>query len=110
MKRAGKVLAYVALGLVSVLVVGISLTIGWRPFIGPRARPLTGRKFDPTPERLARGKYLVEAVGGCMACHSPHEWTKHDRRLLGLPYPAETRPAPARPSLRGRSDLRGAVG
>ena len=82
MKRAGTVLAYVALGLVSVLVVGISLTIGWRPFIGPRARPLTGRKFDATPERLARGKYLVEAVGGCMVCHSPREWTKHDAPIV----------------------------
>jgi mono/diheme cytochrome c family protein len=61
---------------VSVLVVaalattGISATIGWRPFIGPRARPLTSRTFDPTPARLARGEYLATAVSGCMYCHS----------------------------------------
>ena len=38
---------------------GSRLTIGWRPFIGPRVRPLTSRVFERTPERLARGKYLV---------------------------------------------------
>lgn len=49
---------------------GISATVGWRPFIGPRARPLTGRTFDPTPARLARGEYLATAVAGCLYCHS----------------------------------------
>jgi len=40
--------------------VGISATIGWRPFIGPKKRALTDRKFDATPERLKRGEYLSE--------------------------------------------------
>jgi hypothetical protein len=57
-----------------VLVAAISLTIGWRPFMGPRARPLTDRKFESTPERLARGRYLANAVSGCMYCHSEHDW------------------------------------
>ena len=43
----------------------ISLTIGWRPFIGPKARPLTGRKFEASPTRRARGQYLVESLGDC---------------------------------------------
>ncbi|MGA8639028.1 MAG: cytochrome c [Candidatus Sulfotelmatobacter sp.] len=60
--------------LVVVLVVAISLTIGWRPFLGPRARALTDRKFQATPERLARGRYLANAVSGCIFCHSEHDW------------------------------------
>jgi hypothetical protein len=57
-----------------VLVVAISLTIGWRPFLGPRTRALTDRKFEATPERLARGRYLANAVSGCIFCHSEHDW------------------------------------
>ncbi len=58
-----------------ILVAAISLTIGWRPFFGPRSRPLTNRKFEATPERLARGRYLANAVTGCMYCHSEHDWS-----------------------------------
>lgn len=60
--------------LAAVLIAAISLTIGWRPFLGPQARPLTNRKFESTPERLARGHYLANAVSGCMFCHSEHDW------------------------------------
>jgi cytochrome c2 len=52
----------------------ITATIGWRPFIGPKARPLTDRKFDTTPARWERGKYLTEGVLGCFYCHSPRDW------------------------------------
>lgn len=52
----------------------ITFTIGWRPFLGPRARPLTARKFEASPERLARGSYLVRGVLGCLDCHSDHDW------------------------------------
>jgi mono/diheme cytochrome c family protein len=58
-------------GLATLLVVGISLTIGWRPFIGPRARPLTARKFEPTPERLERGRYIFMGLSACVRCHTP---------------------------------------
>jgi hypothetical protein len=57
-----------------VLIAAISLTIGWRPFLGPRARVLTDRKFEVTPERLVRGRYLANAVSGCVFCHSEHDW------------------------------------
>ena len=59
--------------LVILVVTGISATIGWRPFIGPKSRPLTDRKFEATPERLKRGAYLAEHVAGCTVCHTPHE-------------------------------------
>ena len=60
--------------IVIVLVAAITLTIGWRPFLGPRARVLTDRKFASTPERLARGRYLANGVMGCVHCHSRRDW------------------------------------
>jgi hypothetical protein len=74
MKRFWKWLGAVLVVLAAVLVVAISFTIGWRPFLGPRARPVTDRKFEPTPERLARGRYLANSVMGCTDCHSEHDW------------------------------------
>ena len=62
------------IAIVAVLAVAISLTIGWRPIIGPKARPLTNRTFDSTPQRLARGRYITTALSGCIFCHSPHNW------------------------------------
>ena len=41
MKKFGKVLVWLGLALVVVLALGITFTIGWRPFIGPQARTLT---------------------------------------------------------------------
>lgn len=64
--------------LVVLLAVGITFTIGWRPFVGPRARTLTNRVFTSSSARLERGRYIAEDVAGCMDCHSPHDWTKHD--------------------------------
>src|SRR5215467_13275489 len=73
----------IALLVIVLLTVGaISLTIGWRPFIGPKARPLTGRKFEASPTRRARGQYLVESLGDCFGCHGEHDWKKHDAPLI----------------------------
>ncbi|HZW05459.1 MAG TPA: hypothetical protein VFF58_00995, partial [Candidatus Nitrosotalea sp.] len=52
------------------LAILITTTIGWRPLLGARSRALTDRRFERTPERLKRGKYLVEGVVGCLDCHS----------------------------------------
>jgi mono/diheme cytochrome c family protein len=52
---------------------GITATVGWRPIVGPRTRPLTGRTFEPTPARLARGAYLTKGVTPCLVCHSESE-------------------------------------
>ncbi len=38
-----------------------------------KARPLTNRIFERTPERLARGRYLVNGIGECFACHGPYD-------------------------------------
>ncbi len=76
MKKVGKILFWAMTALVVLLVVGISLTIGWRPIIGPRARPLTARKFESTPQRLERGRYLANGMSGCIYCHSEHDFLK----------------------------------
>jgi mono/diheme cytochrome c family protein len=65
-----KVLLYSLLAVVVLLVVGITATIGWRPIIGPRSRPLTDRTFERTPSRMARGAYLMKGVTPCLVCHS----------------------------------------
>lgn len=77
MKKFWKILFVVVSAGAVLLIVGISLTIGWRPFIGPKARPLTSRKFEVTPERLQRGRYLFVALTGCNECHSQHDWNTH---------------------------------
>ena len=72
-----KKFAVVAVAVViALLAIGITFTIGWRPFIGARSRPLTAKKFKQDPVLLGRGKYLVESVNGCFECHSPKDWDK----------------------------------
>jgi Cytochrome C oxidase, cbb3-type, subunit III len=73
MKKLGKILLVICL----LLVAAISFTTGWRPFIGPRARATTHRQFERTPERLARGRYLVIGLAGCETCHTPKDWKTH---------------------------------
>ncbi|HVG18420.1 MAG TPA: c-type cytochrome [Blastocatellia bacterium] len=41
---------------------------------GGAAQPLTAINFEPTPERVERGKYLVEGVAHCFQCHSDVDW------------------------------------
>ena len=64
--------------IIAVLLVslGITFTIGWRPFIGAKKRALTDRRFEATPQRLERGKYLVDGVMGCLGCHTDPDWSK----------------------------------
>ena len=83
MKRWQKTVLSIVLVLGGVLLAGITATIGWRPFVGPRARPLTDRRFDPTPARLERGAYLVRNVAVCVFCHSDL-----DPSIEGLPVRA----------------------
>lgn len=70
LKRVG---AWAVTALTTGLAVLITVTVGWRPVFGARSRSLTDRRFERTPERIARGNYLVNAVLGCMDCHSRQE-------------------------------------
>lgn len=74
MKQFGKWLLIALGSLVILSGIAITLTIGWRPFLGPRTRPLTSRTFESTPRRLERGRYIANALSGCAYCHTPHDW------------------------------------
>jgi mono/diheme cytochrome c family protein len=71
LKTFKKVLLVGTLVLIAVVSAGITLTIGWRPFIGPKVRPLTSRQFERTPERVERGHYIFNFLAACSGCHSP---------------------------------------
>jgi hypothetical protein len=59
----------------------IAKTFGWSTaqkflagtFRGTRSRPLTARRFERTPARLVRGRYLVSGLANCFKCRSQHE-------------------------------------
>jgi len=82
LKKLGRILRISLGGLIVLLAVIITFTIGWRPFIGPKVRATGSRQFERTPERLARGKYLVQNLLGCEDCHSEKDWTQHDAPVI----------------------------
>src|SRR5580698_698265 len=67
----------------------------------PKVGPAENITIESNPARLARGKYLVENVTGCIGCHSDRNLDrfnfplkeatlgqggfKFDHRLMGLP-------------------------
>jgi mono/diheme cytochrome c family protein len=76
-RKLAKFAGIAVLALLILAAIGITFTIGWRPFIGPKTRPLANRTFERTPQRFERGRYLAVAVTGCMGCHSEHDWKNH---------------------------------
>ena len=65
----------IVLGLLFVivmLVIGAITSVGWQIVLGPTMRPVTGRTFERTPARLARGQYLM-SVAPCLDCHTDHD-------------------------------------
>ena len=85
-KRLLRIASYGLLGVVGLLVIAITATIGWRPFIGPKVRPLTDRKFEASSARMERGRYLVEGPLHCFECHS-----QPDYKTEGAPALAGTK-------------------
>jgi mono/diheme cytochrome c family protein len=72
MKTWKKAVLAVVAGVFALVAVGLPAVVGIRPFIGPKARALTDRRFEPTPARLERGRYLVRSGHPpCVVCHSP---------------------------------------
>ena len=65
----------VVLVLLVLLVIGAISAIGWQIVLGPDARPVSSQKFEVTPERLARGKYLAEGPVACFNCHTEHDFS-----------------------------------
>src|SRR5436190_3984232 len=69
--RLLRIVGWAVVIIVVLIAVGITATVGWRPVIGPKVRPVTEKKFEATPASLARGRYLAENVMGCIECHTP---------------------------------------
>ena len=80
-RRAWKIAGWILTSLTALVIVAITMTVGWRPFLGPRARAVTDRSFERTPERLARGEYLASALTGCEDCHSEHDFRTPDAAI-----------------------------
>jgi mono/diheme cytochrome c family protein len=98
MKKAGRILFTTLAAICLLLAAAITFTIGWRPFIGPKARATTNRQFERTPERLARGRYLVTGLAGCETCHSPKDWKTHGAPILpGMELAGQVIPVPGLP-------------
>jgi mono/diheme cytochrome c family protein len=93
-----KILLTAVILVVLLSVVGISLTIGWRPFIGPKTRQTTSRQFERTPPRLARGKYLATGIADCTGCHSIRDWKNHGAPVVpGNEFSGQDFPLPGLP-------------
>ena len=56
--------------IVAAIVVAAGGLLAWLALRSPDRRPASAEKVEATPERLARGTYLVHHVADCIACHS----------------------------------------
>jgi mono/diheme cytochrome c family protein len=66
MKTFFKVVGIVLLVIVALAAIGVSYLVLRKP----AQRPASAAKVETTPERVARGTYLVEHVSACYDCHS----------------------------------------
>jgi mono/diheme cytochrome c family protein len=72
--KTKKVLRIAVILLLAIVLV-IAGFIGYIAWFKPDI-PLRDIKVASTPERLERGKYLVNHVAGCIDCHSTRDWSK----------------------------------
>jgi mono/diheme cytochrome c family protein len=110
MKRWQKAILATFLVLGVLLAAGISSTIGWRPILGPKVRPLTDRRFEPSPARLERGAYIVQNVAVCLVCHSDLDPGQEGLPVVagmagaGRPFTAEDMPWLTAPNITSDRD------
>ena len=84
MKKAVKIIAYVAIFAVVLVIAGASYVT----FALPNVGDAENIKVDITPQRVAHGKYLVNNVVSCVDCHSRRDMSKFagpiDTTMLGI--------------------------
>jgi mono/diheme cytochrome c family protein len=68
MKKVLKIVGGALLVVLAVLVGALT----WLAVRKPASRPPSAEKIELTPERVARGRYVVEHVSDCMGCHSDY--------------------------------------
>lgn len=59
-------------GAVLVVIAVVAGLVTWLAVRKPASKPASAEKIEATPERLARGRYVVEHVSDCLDCHSDH--------------------------------------
>lgn len=72
MKKVFRILAV----LVAILALGVAGVISYVAFALPDVGEAPALEVEVTPERVAHGQYLANAVLVCMDCHSTRDWTK----------------------------------
>lgn len=72
MKKAGKVLIYIFIG----VFILVGAAVSYIKFALPNVGPAPDIKVELTPQRIERGKYLANNVTVCIDCHSKREWNK----------------------------------
>ena len=77
-----KTLLKIVGGLIVLLLLVALCGYGYLLFAYPNVPPPTAFKIDPTPDRLARGKYLNDHVVGCTTCHTKRDWTKFSGPIM----------------------------
>lgn len=63
--------------LVVLLLVAAAAGLGYLFVAYPDVPDSAGYRIEPTPERLARGKYLNDHVVMCTTCHTQRDWTRY---------------------------------
>jgi len=71
---------WIVLGIIVVVIAGLAIFVGT---YSPAQRKTTDLIIEPTPARVARGKYLVQHVVGCMGCHSKRDWSRYAGPVVG---------------------------
>ncbi len=78
-----------ALGVVAICVGVLGLGgYGYLLLAYPKVGPAPDVRAEPTPERIARGKYLADHVAVCTDCHSQRDWTRYAGPLKPETYGA----------------------
>ena len=71
MRRLFSILRWTLVGLALLVVAGLAILF----LLFPRSSEPMKLSIERTPERIERGRYLVEHVANCLDCHSERDWS-----------------------------------
>jgi len=71
MRRFLSILRWALVGLTLLVVSGLAILL----LVFPRSAEPPDISIERTPERIDRGRYLVEHVANCLDCHSERDWS-----------------------------------
>ena len=72
MKKVFKIFGY----LILIIVVAVGALLTYVKTALPDVGAAEDLKFEYTPERIERGRYLAHSVNVCMDCHATRDWSK----------------------------------